>query len=402
MLDENNTSLPRPVRGTMLPYGQQWLDEDDIAAVVRVLRGDFITQGPAIAAFESKVANYVGAKYAVAFTNGTAALHGACFAAGIGPGDEVITTPITFLASSNCVLFQGGVPVFADIDMETYNIDPCQVEKKITNKTKAVIAVDFSGQPVEVDRLTMIAHDHDLILIQDAAHSLGASYQGTKIGSWADMTMFSFHPVKHVTTGEGGVIVTDNEHFYHQLQLFRSHGMTKNPEELLQNDGPWYYEMQTLGYNYRMTDMQAALGESQMDKLEKFVERRREIADIYNRELADISGLVLPYQKENSNSSWHLYVTRWLPKVFQGTRKDWFEALRQLNIGVHVHYIPVYLQPYYRNLGYPSGLCPNAESYYNTAITLPLYPKMTNQDVKDVIQAVRQVAFQFSGQNGLL
>ncbi|WP_449599048.1 UDP-4-amino-4,6-dideoxy-N-acetyl-beta-L-altrosamine transaminase, partial [Paenibacillus sp. Marseille-Q9583] len=400
MSEEKKTSSSQPVRETMLPYGQQWLDEDDIAAVVRVLRGDFITQGPAIEAFESKVAAYVGARYAVAFTNGTAALHGACFAAGIGPGDEVVTTPITFLASSNCVLYMGGIPVFADIDMETYNVDPCQVEKKITEKTKAIIAVDFSGQPTEVDRLKMIARDHDLVLIQDAAHSLGATYYGDKIGTGADMTMFSFHPVKHVTTGEGGVIVTDNEKFHRLLQLFRSHGMTKNPEDMLQNDGPWYYEMQTLGYNYRMTDMQAALGESQMNKLDLFVERRREIADSYNRELSDIPGLVLPYQKENSNSSWHLYVTRWLPEVFQGTRKDWFEALRHLNIGVHVHYIPVYLQPYYSELGYPSGLCPNAENYYNTAITLPLYPKMTDDDVKDVIQAVRQVAVQFSGQNG--
>lgn len=393
-MDANHFS--RDVRNTMLPYGQQWLDEEDISAVVAVLRGDFITQGPAIQEFEAKVANYVGAKYAVAFANGTAALHGACFAAGIGQGDEVITTPITFLASSNCILYQGGTPVFADIDMDTYNLDPNQVEMLITKKTKAIIAVDFSGQPVEIDRLNMIAKDHGLVLIEDAAHSLGASYQEVKVGSWADMTMFSFHPVKHVTTGEGGVIVTNNENYYHQLQLFRNHGLTRNPNEMLNNEGPWYYEMHSLGYNYRMTDLQAALGASQMNKLDSFVKRRREIAEQYNKELAGIEGLVLPFQHKDSNSSWHIYVTRWIPEVLNGTRKEFFEALRKLNIGVNVHYIPVYLQPYYQKLGYESGLCPNAESYYKTAITLPLYPRMTDQDVQDVIRAVRKVIHDFS------
>jgi len=388
--------FPHDVRNTMLPYGQQWLDEEDISAVVAVLRGDFITQGPAIQEFEAKVANYVGAKYAVAFANGTAALHGACFAAGIAHGDEVITTPITFLASSNCILYQGGTPVFADIDMDTYNLDPNQVEMLITKKTKAIIAVDFSGQPVEIDRLNMIAKDHNLVLIEDAAHSLGASYQGAKVGSWADMTMFSFHPVKHVTTGEGGVIVTNNENYYRLLQLFRNHGFTRDPKEMMNNEGPWYYEMHSLGYNYRMTDLQAALGASQMNKLDSFVKRRREIAELYNKELAGIEGLILPFQHKESNSSWHIYVTRWLPEVLNGTRKEFFEALRKLNIGVNVHYIPVYLQPYYQKLGYESGLCPNAESYYKTAITLPLYPRMTEQDVKDVISAVRKVIHDFT------
>ncbi|MEK4076508.1 UDP-4-amino-4,6-dideoxy-N-acetyl-beta-L-altrosamine transaminase [Paenibacillus sp. FSL M7-0656] len=392
----DETQLPHIVRNTMLPYGQQWLDEEDIAAVVEVLRGDLITQGPVIQAFETKVANYVGAQYAVAFANGTAALHGACFAAGISQGDEVITTPITFLASSNCILYQGATPVFADIDMNTYNLDPGQVELKITENTKAIIAVDFSGQPVEMDRLNMISKDNDLVLIEDAAHSLGASYQKVKVGSWADMTMFSFHPVKHVTTGEGGVIVTNNKQYYNQLQLFRSHGVNRNPDEMLNNEGPWYYEMHSLGYNYRMTDIQAALGVSQMNKLDQFVKRRREIAEQYDRELAGIKGLVLPYQHEGSNSSWHIYVTRWLPEVLNGTRKEFFEALRNLNIGVNVHYIPVYLQPYYQKLGYEPGLCPNAEHYYNTAITLPLYPRMSEQDVKDVINAVRKVVHDFS------
>lgn len=381
----------RPVRATLLPYGQQWLDEQDIEAVVQVLRGDFITQGPAIQAFERKVAEYVGAKYAVAFTNGTAALHGACFAAEIGPGDEVITTPITFLASSNCVLYQGGTPVFADIDMDTYNVDPSEIESKITERTKAVIAVDFTGQPVEIDRISMLAHDRNLVLIQDAAHSLGASYAGRKIGSWADMTMFSFHPVKHVTTGEGGIITTDDDRYYERLLLFRSHGMTREPEKLTRTDGPWYYEMQELGYNYRMTDMQAALGASQMDKLDDFIARRREIAATYNEFFSTLPGLVVPKQHPMAESSWHLYIIRWLPEYFAADRRAIFEALRAENIGVNVHYIPVYLQPYYKGLGYCSGLCPNAETYYNTAITLPLFPKMTDRDVADVLAAVKKV-----------
>lgn len=391
-----NEDSQKPVRQTMLPYGQQWLDEEDIQAVVNVLKGDFITQGPSIQAFEKRVADYVGAKYAVAYSNGTAALHGACFAAEIGPGDEVITTPITFLASSNCVLYQGGTPVFADIDMHTYNIDPSSIRTKITDKTKAIIAVDFSGQPVKLDEIGMIARDHNLVLIEDAAHSLGADYQGVHVGSQADMTMFSFHPVKHVTTGEGGVIVTNNEAFYKRLLLFRNHGMTKEPEQMQANDGPWYYEMHELGYNYRLTDMQASLGASQMNKLDSFVIRRREIAETYNRDLSSVPGIILPYQLPETNSSWHLYVTRWDQEYLRGNRRDWFEALRAENIGVHVHYIPVYLQPYYRSLGYLPGQCPNAEKYYESAITLPLFPKMTDDDVSSVIEGVKKVYNRFA------
>ncbi len=375
----------------MLPYGKQWLDEADIEAVVQVLQGDFITQGPAIEAFERKVADYAGVRYGVAFSNGTAALHGACFAAGIAAGDEVITTPLTFLASSNCVLYQGGTPIFADIDPVTYNIDPRQIEQKLTPRTKAIIPVDFSGQPAEMDRIQEIARQHNLIVIEDAAHSLGAEYQGRKVGTWADMTMFSFHPVKHVTTGEGGMIVTDNEEFYGKLLSFRSHGMTRDPDKLIQNDGPWYYEMQALGYNYRMTDIQAALGISQMDKLDGFIARRRELVDIYNRELADIPGLVLPKQHAESNSSWHLYVVRFLPQYFQSSRKEIFEQLRAWNIGVNVHYIPVYLQPYYKGLGYEKGLCPHAENYYESCITLPLFPGMKDEDVLYVVRAIKEL-----------
>lgn len=378
----------RPKRTSFLPYGKQSIDEDDIEAVVNVLRSDFITQGPSIERFERKIAEYVGAKYVVAFCNGTAALHGACFAAGIVPGDEVITTPITFVASSNCVLYSGGTPVFADIRPDTYNIDPNEVARKITPKTKAIIAVDFSGQPAETDRLSMLARDHGLVLIQDAAHSIGASYGGRKVGTLADMTMFSFHPVKHITTGEGGVIATNSEEYRDRLLMFRSHGVTKEPEQMERNDGPWYYEMQTLGYNYRMTDIQAALGVSQMDKLDRFVARRREIAAQYNQAFSENEGITIPYQHPAAESSWHLYVIRWN----QGTdRAKVFEELRSRNIGVHVHYIPVYNQPYYKDLGYEQRQCFHAEAYYDQVMSLPLFPGMTDEDVQDVIYSVKEV-----------
>lgn len=395
MSQQCNNENSAPVRKSFLPYGQQLIDEDDIAAVVSVLRGDFITQGPKIAEFEQSIASYVGAKYAVAFANGTAALHGACYAAGIQAGDEVITSPITFIASSNCVLYQGGIPVFADIKMDTYNIDPAGIEERITDRTKAIIAVDFTGQPAEMDRIQMMARDHGLVVVQDAAHSLGASYHGRKVGTLADMTMFSFHPVKHITSGEGGMIVTDNAEYYRKLQLFRNHGMTKDPLEMLHNDGLWYYEMQELGFNYRMTDIQAALGLSQLHKLDGYVERRREIAKIYNNAFRSMKGIVLPVQHPYAESSWHLYVLRWLPEEFSANRKQIFNELRDQNIGVHVHYIPVYKQPYYERLGYEKGLCPNAEKYYETAITLPLFPKMSSQDIEDVINGVMKIYNQY-------
>ncbi|MGG1518905.1 UDP-4-amino-4,6-dideoxy-N-acetyl-beta-L-altrosamine transaminase [Paenibacillus oryzisoli] len=381
----------QPVRNTMLPYGQQWIDGDDISAVIATLESSFITQGPAIQKFEQAIADYVGAQYAVAFCNGTAALHGACFAAGITTGDEVITTPLTFLASSNAVLYQGGVPVFADIDENTYNISPNEIEKKITNKTKAIIAVDFTGQPVEIDRIASLARKHNLVVIQDAAHSLGAEYKGVRVGSTADMTMFSFHPVKHITTGEGGIITTNSKAYYDKLVLFRSHGMTKDDGIMTKNEGPWYYEMHELGYNYRMTDLQASLGVSQMSRLQEFVEKRRTIAMQYNEAFSGMEGIISPFQQVDTNSSWHLYVVRFKLDRCSVGRRELFDALRTENIGVHVHYIPVYLQPYYQNLGYPSGLCPHAENYYENAMTLPLFPKMTEQDVQDVIHAVKKV-----------
>ncbi|OPH54554.1 UDP-4-amino-4,6-dideoxy-N-acetyl-beta-L-altrosamine transaminase [Paenibacillus ferrarius] len=380
-----------PVRDSMLPYGQQWIEEDDIAQVVRVLQSDYLTQGPVIQEFEKKVASYVSAKYAVAFCNGTAALHAACYAAGIGADDEVITTPLTFVASSNCVLYQGGKPVFADIDRRTYNIDPEQIEAKITSRTKALIPVDFTGQPTDMEKINAIARKFGLVVIEDAAHSLGARYQGSKVGAMADMTMFSFHPVKHITTGEGGVIVTDNEEYYQSMLLFRSHGITRDPKKLIDHQGPWYYEMHTLGYNYRMTDLQASLGLSQLNKLEMFLVRRREIAQLYNEAFEVMAGVDTPFQQPDAVSAWHLYILKLDPTQLRGSRKEIFEALRAENIGVNVHYIPVYLQPYYQELGYKRGSCPNAEDVYEQLITLPLYPKMTYSDVNDVIVAVDRV-----------
>ncbi len=380
-----------PVRGEMLPYGGQWVDEADIDAVAGVLRSAFITQGPKIDEFEQAVASYAGTRYAVAFANGTAALHGACFAAGIRAGDEAITTPITFLASSNCVLYQGGVPVFADIKSDTYNIDPECVRQKITARTKAVIPVDFAGQPAEIDRIMDLAKSRGLVVIQDAAHSLGAEWNGRRVGALADMTMFSFHPVKQVTTAEGGVIVTDDPGYDEKLRLFRNHGMTRAPALLERDEGPWYYEMRELGFNYRMTDMQAALGSSQMRKLDGFVARRREIAARYGAAFHGLEGIVTPYQHPSADSSWHLYMLRWDLGRFSAGRRELFEALRAENIGVHVHYIPVYRQPYYRRLGYGAGLCPEAERYYEEAMTLPLFPRMTDDDVEDVIRAVAKV-----------
>ncbi|EKN67672.1 UDP-4-amino-4,6-dideoxy-N-acetyl-beta-L-altrosamine transaminase [Schinkia azotoformans] len=382
----------KPVRDSYLPYGRQWIDEEDIESVIRVLRGDYLTTGPYVSEFETAVANYVGAKYAVSFSNGTAALHGACFAAGIGDGDEVITTPMTFVASANCILYQRGKPVFADIDNKTYNIDPVEIERKITSRTKAIIPVDFTGQPVALDEIISIAKKHNLAVIEDAAHALGATYKGKRIGSISDMTMFSFHPVKHITTGEGGVITTNNKDYYEKLLQFRSHGITRDKIKL--NDieqGPWYYEMQFLGYNYRMTDIQASLGISQLKKIDKFVNFRKKYVSIYNEAFKDMDEIKIPYQNKEGSSSWHLYIIRLDLEKLKESRKEIFESLQKRNIGVNVHYIPVYFHPYYMKCGYQRGVCPNAEKLYEEIITLPLFPAMTEDDVNDVISAVNEV-----------
>lgn len=392
-----------------IPYGRQSIDDADIEAVVKVLKSDYLTTGPAVAAFEKKVADYVGAKYAVAVSNGTAALHVACLAAGIGEGDEVITTPITFAASANCVLYCGGTPVFADIDPDTYNISPEELESKITPQTKAIIPVHYTGQPCDMDAILEIAHKHNLLVVEDGAHALGAAYKGKKIGSIADMTCFSFHPVKPVTTGEGGMIVTDNEELYRRLVLYRSHGITRDKdmmqqyeEQLQQSSDPalqeaadmlrgdvidpggWYYQQLELGYNYRITDISCALGASQMDKLDRFLERRRQIAKKYDEAFADIPQIKTPWQQEGCQSGWHLYMIQ----TMERSRREVFDGLRQAGIGVNVHYIPVYRHPYYQRNGYAGVHCLNAEAFYERAISLPIFPGLTGQQQDYVIEHV--------------
>lgn len=392
MTDKLAINGGNPIRKTFIPYGSQKLDSSDIEAVTKILKSDFITQGPKIEEFEEKVAKYCGAKYAVAVSSGTAALHCAAFAAGISKKDEAITSPITFAASGNCILFLGGVTKFADIKKDTYNINPEEIQKKITPKTKALIPVDFTGQPCDLDEIMEIAEDNDLIVVEDACHALGAEYKGKKIGGIADMSIFSFHPVKYITTGEGGMVLTDNEEFYERLKLFRTHGITKNPEMLKKNDGGWYYEMHHLGYNYRVTDIQCALGISQLVKLDGFVIRRRAIVRRYNEAFRDMEEIITPYEKTNVKAAYHLYMILLNLEKLSVNRKKIFDALRAENIGVHVHYIPLHIQPYYQEkLGYKEGDFPIAEDYYKRALTIPLFPKMSNDDVEDVIEGVEKV-----------
>ena len=371
----------------MIPYGKQTIDQDDIQAVVDVLKSDFLTTGPKIAEFEQTVADYVGAKYAVAISNGTSALHAACFAAGIGPGDEVITTPLTFAASANCVLYCGGTPVFADVDPKTYNIDPEDIRRKITDRTKAIIAVHLAGQPCDMDAIHSIAHEYGLIVIEDGAHALGSVYKGKKVGSLSDMTTFSFHPVKPITTGEGGMIVTDNEEFYKKMALFRRHGITRDDSMMTRNDGPWFYQQFDLGYNYRITDIQCALGCSQMKKLDRFLARRKEIVARYNEAFADCDNIITPYQLSDTESGWHLYIVQ----VKNCDRRQVFEAMREKGIGVNVHYIPVYMHPYYQEHGYENVHCANAEEIYSHIISLPLYPGLTSEQQDYVIDTLKSL-----------
>lgn len=381
----------KPIRSCFLSYGKQSINSKDIDAVVEVLKGDYLTTGPYVKAFEERIANYVGAKYAVAVANGTAALHMACFAAGITEGDEVILSPITFAASANAILYCGGTPVFADIDKKTYNIDINEIEKKITSKTKAIMAVDFSGQSVDMDNLRKLADRHNLLVIEDAAHALGSEYKDKKVGSDADMVEFSFHPVKPITTAEGGVVTTNNESLYKKMMMFRTHGITRDTDLLEACHGKWYYEQQLLGYNYRLSDIQCALGSSQIDRLDEFIDRRREIAKIYNEAFQDVDGIITPFEATFSNSGWHIYVIQIDPDKLNGNRKQIFDALIAENIGVNVHYLPVYLHPYYKALGFKKGLCPKAEYLYEHMMTIPLFPAMSNEDINDVIQAVKKV-----------
>lgn len=376
-----------PVRTRLLPYGHQWIEEEDINAVAEVLRSDWITQGPKIEEFERKVAEYCGVKYAVAFSSGTAALHAACAVAGISEGDEAITTPITFAATANAITCSGGKPVFADIREDTLNIDSNEIKRRISPRTKVILPVDFAGHPADLNEIKTIAEEKGLIIIEDACHALGAEYEGSKVGSLADMTAFSFHPVKHITTGEGGMILTNNEEFCQKLKTFRHHGIVHKP-----NEGPWYYEISQSGHNLRITDFQCALGLSQLKKLDFFIQRRREIAARYNEALTKIDGIITPFEEDFVKMVYHIYVIQLRAEMLKVGRKEIFKALRAENIGVNVHYMPIHLHPFYKsNFGYKRGDYPMAERYYDRAITLPIFPKMSNDDAEDVVRAVRRV-----------
>lgn len=382
-----------PVRRTKIYYGRQWVDEDDIKAVTSVLKSDFLTCGPNVEKMERALETYTGAKHAVAVSNGTAALHCACIAAGIGPGDEVITTPITFAASANCALYCGARPVFADINLETYNIDPDSIRAHITNKTKAVVAVDFTGQAVEIEKIRAICDEFNLVFIEDAAHSIATKYNGQQIGSLADITTFSFHPVKTITGGEGGACLTNNDEYYRKLVLAHTHGIThdENLMEGAPHEGPWYYEQVSLGYNYRITDFQAALITSQMSKLDKFVARRKEIVNRYNEAFSEIPEIIVQREIPESDTCRHLYIIRLDLDKLKCTRREFFDAMSAENVQCQIHYAPVYWFPYYQHLGYQMGSCPNAEEMYRGIMSVPLYPKLTDEDVEDVIHAVKKI-----------
>lgn len=382
-----------PVRDRKLFYGRQWIDETDTEAVLDVLRSDFLTCGPKVEELGHTLAALTGAKHAVAVSNGTTALHCACIAAGIGPGDEVITTPLTFAASANCALYCGARPVFADVDPETYNIDPASIEAHITNHTKAVVAVDFTGQAVKIREIREICDRHHLVFIEDAAHAIGTTYDGKPVGSLADMTCFSFHPVKTVTSGEGGAITTNDDRLYRKLVLAHTHGIEHDEAymEEAPHEGPWYYEQVSLGYNYRMTDFQAALLLSQLSKLERFKARRQEIVTRYNEAFGRIPELILQQEIPESDTCRHLYIIRLDLTKLTCTRRQFFDAMSAENVQCQVHYVPVYWFPYYRHLGYEKGLCPAAEEIYQGIMSIPLYPKMTDQDVTDVIRAVTKI-----------
>ena len=376
-----------------LPYGKQSLDQDDVAAVLEVLQSDWLTTGPKVQEFETALAQRVEAGYAVVFNSGTAALHAAYFAAGVGVGDEVITSPITFAATANAALYLGAKPVFADVQQDTINIDPVALEQLITPRTKVLAPVDFAGHPANMEVIMDIAHSNNLVVVEDAAHALGATYHGRSIGSLADMTIFSFHPVKHITTGEGGAVVTNNEDYYEKLLAFRSHGIVRDEEKLTESHGPWYYEMQYLGYNYRITDIQCALGISQLKKLDSFLEKRQAIVNFYNQQFVDLEKIELPVLLAGISAAWHLYVIRLNGE--NPPRRKVFEELLKLGIGVQVHYLPVYWHPYYQKLGYTKGLCPVAEDYYWRAISLPIFPTMTWDDANRVVSEIRRMILTF-------
>ena len=381
-----------PVRQHPIYYGRQCIEQDDVEAVAKTLTSDLITCGPRVCEAEKELCRVTGAKYAVIVANGTAALHLAAMAAGFGEGDEVIVSSITFAASSNCVLYCGAKPVFADIRPDTYNIDPDSIRSLITPRTKGIVAVHFTGKWVVHDEIRAICEENHLTLIEDAAHAIGTKYKGKPIGSLADMTCFSFHPVKTVTAGEGGAVTTNNEELYHKLLRLRAHGITRNQSEMVHpTDAMWYNEQVELGYNYRMTDFQAALLLSQLGKLDRFSERRKEIAAIYDETFSQMPELFVQREIPESDTTRHLYIIRLNLDRLTCDRRQFFDALYAENTCPQVHYLPVYWHSYYEKLGYGKGLCPNAEKFYNEVMSIPFYPSMTDEDVQDVIHAVKKV-----------
>lgn len=374
-----------------LPYGKQQIDEIDIQEVVKVLKSDFITQGPKINEFEEELSKYCGSKYAVAFNSGTSALHGAYFAHGLQKDNEMITSPNTFVATSNAALYLDTKPVFMDIEKETGNIDVSKVKEYITDKTNLIVPVHYSGNPVDLKELYEIAEECDIKIIEDAAHAIGGEYYGEKIGNsrYSEMTIFSFHPVKHITTGEGGAVLTNNLDYYEKLLMFRSHGITKN-NFINETDGDWYYEMHHLGFNYRITDIQAVLGLSQLKKIDQFIKRRREIVNYYENAFEDNRFFNTIIEKKHCKSAFHLYPIL-LKNEYKAKKKEIFLKLRDQGLGIQVHYIPVYLQPYYQKLGYKKNSCPVSEDFYHREISIPMYPAMSDEDADYVIEKIFKV-----------
>jgi len=380
-----------PVRKVLLPYGRQAISEEDIQAVVGILRSDWLTTGPKVNEFEEAFAAWVGARYAVTFSSGTAALHAAAFAARIGPGDAAITSPLTFAATANCVLYQGGKPIFADINKDSLTIDPEQLSSLINSRTKALLPVDYAGHPADLAAFLAIAERNGLTLIEDACHALGAEYRNQRVGSIAHMTIFSFHPVKHLTTGEGGMVTTNDLKLADILRKFRNHGISSDARNR-QREGQWHYEMVLLGFNYRLPDIACALGLQQLPRLDSNLARRRQIATRYSSAFREIPGIIVPAVSPEVVPAWHLYPIRFELGQFTVGRTEIFRALRAENIGVNVHYIPVHLHPYYRDLfGYKGGEFPVAEAAYESLISLPMFHGMTDEDVTDVICAVEKV-----------
>ena len=392
------------MRERLLPYGRQSVEDADVQAVVKVLKSDWLTTGPNVGEFEERFAAWIGARHAVSFSSGTAALHGAAFAAGLGPGDEAITTPMTFCATANCILYQGATPVFADVSPDTLNLDPGAVSRKLSapasSRLKAIIAVDYAGHPAALDELGQLAKTHGALLIEDACHALGAEFRGKRVGSIADMTVFSFHPVKHLTTGEGGMVATNEARLAETLRCFRNHGINSEARERHES-GYWFYEMVLLGFNYKLTDIACALGLSQLERLAANLKRRREIAAQYAEAFRDLPAIVIPAVRDGIVPAWHIYPVRLKLELLAKGRAEIFRALRAENIGVNVHYIPVHQHPYYRERFNTEARYSVAEDAYERLISLPMFHSMTAQDVEDVIHALRKVVAHYEGKRAV-